>query len=67
VLRPGGRVLVLDTDWDSIVWRSGDDERMERVLAAWEEHLVDPHLPRSLKGSLERAGFEVAPRGSCRC
>jgi SAM-dependent methyltransferase len=21
VLRPGGRVLVLDTDWDSIVWR----------------------------------------------
>ena len=61
VLRPGGRVLVLDTDWDSIVWRSGDDERMQRVLAAWEEHLVDPHLPRTLKGSLERAGFEVAP------
>jgi arsenite methyltransferase len=61
VLRPGGRVLVLDTDWDSIVWRSGDDQRMERVLAAWEEHLVDPHLPRTLKGSLERAGFQVAP------
>jgi ubiquinone/menaquinone biosynthesis C-methylase UbiE len=61
VLRPGGRVLALDTDWDSIVWRSGDDERMERVLAAWAEHLVDPHLPRALKGSLERASFEVAP------
>ncbi len=25
VLRPGGRLLVLDTDWDSIVWRSSDD------------------------------------------
>jgi arsenite methyltransferase len=61
VLRPGGRVLVLDTDWDSIVWRSGDDQRMERVLVAWEQHLVDPHLPRTLKGSLERAGFQVAP------
>jgi arsenite methyltransferase len=61
VLRPGGRVLLLDTDWDSIVWRSGDDQRMARVLAAWEEHLVDPHLPRTLRGSLGAAGFEVGP------
>ena len=28
VLRPGGGPLVLDTDWDSIVWRSGDHDRM---------------------------------------
>jgi arsenite methyltransferase len=60
VLRPGGRVLLLDTDWDSIVWRSGDDRRMARVLTVWEDHLVDPHLPRTLRGSLEAAGFEVA-------
>jgi arsenite methyltransferase len=61
VLRPGGRVLLLDTDWDSIVWRSGDDERMARVLQAWEQHLVDPKLPRTLRRSLASAGFEVAP------
>jgi arsenite methyltransferase len=42
VLRPGGRLLVLDTDWDSIVWRSGDHDRMRRVLAAWDRHLADP-------------------------
>jgi arsenite methyltransferase len=35
VLRDGGRLLVLDTDWDSIVWHSSDPERMRRVLAAW--------------------------------
>ena len=35
VLRPGGRLLVLDTDWGSIVWRSSDDERMQRVLAQY--------------------------------
>jgi 2-polyprenyl-3-methyl-5-hydroxy-6-metoxy-1,4-benzoquinol methylase len=29
--------------------------------AGWEQHLVDPHLPRTLRGSLERAGFQVAP------
>ena len=34
VLRPGGRLLVLDTDWDSVVWHSRDPERMRRVLAA---------------------------------
>jgi ubiquinone/menaquinone biosynthesis C-methylase UbiE len=60
VLRPGGRLLILDTDWDSIVWHSGDDARMERVLAAWEAHLVDPHLPRTLAARLRTAGFAVA-------
>jgi ubiquinone/menaquinone biosynthesis C-methylase UbiE len=60
VLRPGGRVLILDTDWDSIVWHSSDRGRMERVLAVWEQHLADPHLPRSLAGTLRDAGFEPA-------
>jgi arsenite methyltransferase len=60
VLRPGGRVLLLDTDWDSIVWHSHDDARMARILAAWDEHLADPHLPRTLGPALRQAGFTVA-------
>ena len=59
VLRPGGRLLVLDTDWDSVVWRSSDNDRMRRVLATWDEHLADPGLPRRLTGLLKGAGFEV--------
>jgi arsenite methyltransferase len=59
VLRPGGRLLVLDTDWDSIVWRSGDDERMAHVLRAWDEHLAHPHLPRVLPELLPAAGFTL--------
>lgn len=62
VLRPGGRLLVLDTDWDSIVWRSGDPERMRRLLTVWDQHLADPYLPRHLSGLLERAGFSVTHR-----
>jgi hypothetical protein len=54
--RPGARALVLDTDWDSIVWHSGDPLRTQRVLDAWEEHIVDPHLPRKLIGLLDDAG-----------
>ena len=61
VLRPGGRLLVLDTDWDSIVWHSSDPERMRAVLAAWEEHLADPWLPRTLGPALRDAGFDVGP------
>jgi ubiquinone/menaquinone biosynthesis C-methylase UbiE len=60
VLRPGGRVLVLDTDWDSLVWHTTDRVRMRRVLSAFEAHLSDPHLPRTLQRSLERAGFDAA-------
>ena len=64
VLRPGGGLLVLDTDWDSIVWRSGDHDRMRRVLAAWDRHLADPYLPRRLTGLLEEAGFSVTHRSA---
>jgi arsenite methyltransferase len=59
VLRPGGRALILDTDWDSAVWHAADRELHERVIAAWEEHLVHPHLPSTLAGLLRRAGFSV--------
>lgn len=64
VVRPGGRVLLLDTDWDSVVWHSSDPARMRRVLEAWDEHLVDPHLPRRLTGLLRDAGFTITQRGT---
>jgi hypothetical protein len=36
---------------------------MERVLNAWEEHLFDPRLPRSLAPRLRSAGFAVRLQG----
>ena len=62
VLRPGGRAVVLDTDWDSIVWASDDDARTARVLAAWEAHAPHPRLPRSLARRLLAQGLEVHTR-----
>ncbi|HET6986831.1 MAG TPA: methyltransferase domain-containing protein [Kribbella sp.] len=59
VLRPAGRVVLLDTDWASVVWRSSDDARMARVLTAFEDHLADPHLPRTLAGVLAKSGFTL--------
>jgi arsenite methyltransferase len=59
VLRPGGRAVIVDTDRESMVWHSSDPARMTRVLAAWDEHLADPYLPRTLRPQLHHAGFAV--------
>ena len=59
VLRPGGRLVIIDTDWDSLVWAASDRCRAARIAAAWNEHLPDPYLPRSLAPRLRAAGFEV--------
>lgn len=62
VVRTGGRAVILDTDWDSVVWHAADRDLHRRVMAAWEEHLVDPRLPRVLPGLMTRAGFDVVQR-----
>jgi arsenite methyltransferase len=59
VLRPGGRLVIIDTDWDSLVWAATDRHRAARIADAWNEHLPDPYLPRSLAPRLRTAGFEV--------
>jgi ubiquinone/menaquinone biosynthesis C-methylase UbiE len=62
VLKPGGRVVIVDTDWDSIVWNTGDRTRMHRILTAWCERFADPHLPRTLTRQLTDAGLHVQRR-----
>ncbi|MCH7959932.1 MAG: methyltransferase domain-containing protein [Candidatus Hydrogenedentes bacterium] len=62
VLKPGGRALLLDIDWESIVWHTEDAGRMTRVLKTWDEHLHDPILPRTLPHRLQDAGMPVERR-----
>ena len=57
VLKPGGRLVVMDSDWDSCVWQTDDGDRHARVLRAWEAHFVHPHLPALLPRLLGQAGF----------
>jgi ubiquinone/menaquinone biosynthesis C-methylase UbiE len=61
---PGGRVVIWDVDWSTVSWHSTDPARMARVLAAWDGHLADPCLPRTLAARLRAAGFaDVAAEG----
>lgn len=62
VLRAGGRALILDTDWDSVVWHAHDRARMQRILTAWKQRFADPYLPRTLTSRLRGVGFEVRRR-----
>lgn len=58
VLRPGGRLIIVATNWSSLVWHSSHPERMNRVLAAWDEHAPYPDLPALLAVQLRKVGIE---------
>ena len=60
VLRPGGRALVMNTDWDRVGWYSANPDRMARVRKAWEAHCAHPRLPQTLAPRLRDAGFTLA-------
>jgi len=59
VMKPEGRVAILDTDYDSLVIHTEDPERMRRVLEVWDEHFVHRDLPQRLAPTLRRAGFRI--------
>ena len=62
IMRPDGRVLVMDTDYGSLVIHTKDQVRMDRILSAWTEHFVHAALPRTLSRQLREAGFTLRQR-----
>jgi ubiquinone/menaquinone biosynthesis C-methylase UbiE len=58
-VRPGGRVVVWDVDWETVSWFSADPARMARVLRAWDGHLVHRALPQTLVARMRSVGFEA--------
>jgi len=60
VLRKGGRLAVLDSDWDMCAWESGDHARMRRMLAARQLRFEHAHLPCELHRLFREAGLALA-------
>ena len=56
-LKPGGRALIWDVDWDTLSMQTADRERWERVDAAWDTHAAHESLPRTLAPRMREAGF----------
>ena len=59
VLKPGGRALVLATDWEGVCWHSEYPDRMDKVLKAFAPYCADSKLPRTLGARLRNAGLVV--------
>jgi ubiquinone/menaquinone biosynthesis C-methylase UbiE len=57
VLRPGGRLLISATNWNSMVWHSNEPQRMKRLLDAWNQHCPYPDLPSILLPRLKAVGL----------
>lgn len=61
VLAPGGRVVVIDSDWGSQVVHPGDPDVLRRLLTASWARWPNPFAGRLLRGQLQRAGLAVDP------
>ncbi|MGH9039184.1 MAG: methyltransferase domain-containing protein [Acidimicrobiia bacterium] len=59
VLCPGGRGVIMSTDWTSIAWNAADEARRDRILAAFTEHCPHQDLPRRLAPVIRAAGLEL--------
>jgi ubiquinone/menaquinone biosynthesis C-methylase UbiE len=60
VLKPGGRLVVIETDWRGTVLNSFDDAMTRRILAAWDNAVSSPNLPVLLSPLLRAQGFSVS-------
>ena len=62
VLKHGGRVVLLETDWRSLLWNCRDEALMRRAIDLFTGPLVDVSIPRTLSRRLTGAGFEITDR-----
>ena len=59
VLKPGGRVAILETDWRGVVLNSPDDVMTRKILDAWGAAVSSPNLPVKLTPLLKNQNFRA--------
>ncbi len=59
VLKPGGRIAIIETDWRGTVLNSFDDSLTRRMLAAWDDAVSSPNLPVRLGPLMKGQGFSA--------
>lgn len=59
VLKPGGRVAIIETDWRGVVLNSPDQLMTRKVLDAWDAAVSSPNLPVKLIPMLKKLNFKA--------
>lgn len=57
VLKPRGRVAILETDWRGVVMNSENPELTRTIFDAWDKTVSSPNLPTRLMPMLKQSGF----------
>jgi len=56
-LKPGGRIVIMETDWRGMVLNNGDQALTDTMAAAWDRKVPSPNLPARLGPMLRQQGF----------
>jgi arsenite methyltransferase len=59
VLKPGGRVAIIETDWRGTVLNSLDHTMTRKILDAWDAAVSSPNLPVKLIPMLKNLKFNA--------
>jgi ubiquinone/menaquinone biosynthesis C-methylase UbiE len=68
VLRPGGRFVAIDTGFHTLDWFTEDENRMARVVDAWNHHYTEARVAALWPRLVRDAGFgsvDVTPFTYC--
>ncbi|MDX3456533.1 methyltransferase domain-containing protein [Streptomyces sp. ME02-8801-2C] len=64
VLRPGGRVALVDSDWATALLHPGDPEAVAALMSGALAAAANPYSGRRLLGQLSAAGLVIDDQGS---
>lgn len=59
VMRPGGRGVIVDTDWSAPYWNAEDTKIRDRIIDAWSEHCAQASVPMRLSSAIRSARLKV--------
>lgn len=59
ILKPGGRVALIETDWRGVVLNSSDEKLSRRMFAAWDTAVPSPNLPVQLVALMRTQKFRA--------
>ena len=59
VLRPGGRGVIVDTDWAFPYWNAVDTAQRDVMIDAWKSHCAQESVPMRLSAAIKSAGLQL--------